>query len=90
MQQGQPPALSRRASSDFPATGAGSRISSTSISNPARISRSTASESPSSAPGSQAPNTPSGSSAIVAISTSWPPLPFWGRGATRMRGVAVR
>lgn len=42
------------------------------ISKPARISRSIASESPSSAPGSQAPNRPSGSSAMLAISASWP------------------
>ncbi|KAB2587539.1 relaxase domain-containing protein, partial [Streptomyces arboris] len=80
----------RRASSDSPITGAGSRISRTSISNPARISRSIASESPSSAPGSQAPNRPSGSSAMLAISVSWPPVPFRGRAAARMRGVAVR
>lgn len=77
----------RSASSDSPRTGEGSRISRTSISKPARISRSIASESPSSA--SHSPYVPSGSLAMLAISTSWPP-PFCGWAAPRMRGVAVR
>ncbi|WP_159041261.1 hypothetical protein [Streptomyces sp. WM4235] len=40
-------------------------------------------------PASHAPYAPSGSSAMDAISASWPPVPFCGRAAARMRGVAV-
>ncbi|MBB6439646.1 hypothetical protein HNQ79_006158 [Streptomyces candidus] len=80
--------LPRRASSDSPRTGEGSRISSTSISNPARISRSITSDSPSSE--SHVPYVPSGSSVMVASSASWPSMPRCGRAAARMRGVAVR
>lgn len=39
---------------------------------------------------SHAPYVPSGSSAMVAISASWPSAPFCGRAAARMRGDAVR
>lgn len=78
----------RCASSGAPGTGEGSWISSTSISKPARMLRSIASDSPSS--NSHSPYGPSGSDVMLAISSSWPAVPFCGRGADRMREVAVR